>query len=193
MKEGLLPNDKELVEKLRNKDQEAFREFIDLNKTRVINICYSFVHNTHDAEDIAQEVFIEMYLSVAHFRGDSNINTWLYRVAVNKCLDFIRKKNRRNKAARFQSIFGLTQKEESLAKDNFHPLSIMESDEKLSIIIKAIDRLPDNQKTAITLNKFDGMSYGDVAEILSSTVSAVDSLIQRAKKNIKKFLQAEEF
>jgi len=83
-------NDKELVEKIKSDDRHAFGILVDKHQSLVLNTCKGFLHNEDDAHDVAQEVFIEAYRSVKKFRGDSKITTWLYRIAVNKSLNFIR-------------------------------------------------------------------------------------------------------
>ena len=186
-------NEEELIRKLISKDQSVFREFIDCNKSKVVRICYGFVNNTQDAEDIAQEVFIEIFLSIKNFRRGSSLNTWVYRIAVNKSLDFIKKSKRLKRAGKFLSILGLSPKDEIFLKDNDTPFSLIEKNEKNKMIISALNKLPVNQRTALTLNKYECMSYKEIADILNTSDSAVDSLIQRAKKNLKKYLQSEGF
>ena len=119
----------EIIYQLINKDQRAFREFIEQNKAKTVNICFGFLHNRQDAEDIAQEVFIELYYSIKNFRKDSSLKTWLYRIAVNKSLDFIKMNKRKKRFGELLSIFGLSSKEEIFISDKSTPHSIIENNE----------------------------------------------------------------
>lgn len=188
---GVLLKDNYHIEDLISKNPQAFRNFVDENKKRVINICFSFLHDQNDSEDVAQEVFIEIFNSIANFRKDANINTWLYRIAVNKSLDFIRKKNRKKRATKVLSIFGLSSKDNDSIIDDANPYKLMVHKEKADSIQKAIDKLPENQKAVFILNKIENRSYKEIADVLGTSVSAVDSLFQRAKKNLQKFLLSE--
>ena len=80
----------DLISEIQKGDKDAFKNFVDIYKKFIINICYKFVDNADDANDIAQEVFIDVYRNINNFRGDSQINTWLYRISVNKSLNFLR-------------------------------------------------------------------------------------------------------
>ena len=91
--------DKELIKAIKKNDQQAFKQLVEKNQQLVVNICTGFLHNIADAEDIAQDVFIEVYLSVHKFREDAKISTWLYRIAVNKSLNHIRD-NKKHKILR---------------------------------------------------------------------------------------------
>lgn len=186
-------NEKLLIFKLKSKDAEAFREFINSYQKIVLNTCFKFVHDRKDAEDLAQDVFVEVYLSVNKFKGDSSLSTWLYRIAVNKSLDFIRRKKRKKRLASLTSLFGLNLDKEPSIRSTSTPLSILEQDDKIGLLLKALARLPENQKTAIILAKHEGLSYLEISEILKTSPSAVDSLIQRAKQNLKKILLSEDF
>lgn len=178
-----------LIEKLIAKDKKTYKLFIENNKQKIIRICYSFVFNQQDAEDLAQEVFIELYLSLDKFRNESNIETWLYKIATNKSIDFIRKKNRKKRVAFLISIFNLNQKEYNQVQEISNPIRDLESKEKLEQIFNAINSLKEKQKIALTLNKIEGLSYHQIAEILDISIVAVDSLIRRAKKKLENILE----
>lgn len=175
----------ELIEKIKNNDQEAFRQFVDRYYPLVLRTCVGFVHSLADAEDLAQEVFVEVYKSVGRFRKESKISTWIYRIAVNKSLNFIRDNK---KFSFFSSIETLLRKEESGALESNEDVSSLEKDESEKVLHKAIDSLPKNQRIAFTLNKYDDLSYKEVAEIMDVSIASVESLIHRAKKNLQKKL-----
>ena len=180
---------KEFIKKLKSGDETAFRECVESHKDKVLNTCYRFVQNRDDAEDLAQEVFIEVYRSISHFREDAELSTWIYRIAVNKSLDFVRKKKRKKRIAYVLSYFGSADEEKDLQLSApTNPQSDLEQKERIQILNKAIDSLPENQKVAITLSKYEGFSNKEIAEIMETSVSAVESLIHRAKNNLHKKL-----
>ncbi len=178
----------ELIERLKKGDDSAFKIIVNTWQNMVYNTSLGIVQNAEDAEDVAQEVFVQVYESIGQFKGDSKFSTWLYRIAITKSLDHIRKKKRKKRFAFLQSIFGNNEEEVKHQPDFHHPGISLENKEKAAILFRAIDKLPDNQKTAFTLHKLEGLSYQEVSEILESTVSSVESLMHRAKANLKKIL-----
>ena len=180
----------EIIQKLQERDEQAFRQLIENHRQLVVNTCFGLVHNLEDAEDIAQDVFIEVFRSVHKFRADSKISTWLYRIAVNRSLNFIRDNKRRKLAQSIEEIFS-PGKEKS---GNFSPEKVsapdteIENSERAAILHKAIDSLPQNQRVAFTLNKYEDLSYKEIAAVMETSVSSVESLIHRAKKNLQKKL-----
>lgn len=178
--------DKELINELKNGNANAFKVLVEEYQNKVINLCFGFVHNREDAEDITQEVFIEVYNSVIHFRGEAKISTWLYRISVNKSLDFIRRKNRKKRFAKFQNILGFERTIEKVQESELtNPHTILENKERIQILNETIKTLPQNQKIAFILSKFEGFKNNEIAEIMKTSLSAVESLMHRAKKNLK--------
>jgi RNA polymerase sigma-70 factor (ECF subfamily) len=147
------------------------------------------VQNEEDAEDAAQDTFIQAYESIAHFKGDSKLSTWLYRIAVSKALDHLRRKKRKKRFAFVQSLFGLNEEEVSKDPGFRHPGLALENKEKGALVFAAIDKLPENQKTAFVLHKLEGLSYQEVAAVMETTVPAVESLIHRARQQLRKLLE----
>lgn len=178
----------ELIERLKKGDDSAFKIIVNTWQNMVYNTSLGIVQNAEDAEDVAQEVFVQVYESIGQFKGDSKFSTWLYRIAITKSLDHLRKKKRKKRFAFIQSIFGNNEEEVRHQPDFHHPGISLENKEKAAILFRAIDKLPDNQKTAFTLHKLEGLSYQEVSEIMDSTVSSVESLMHRAKANLKKIL-----
>ena len=131
-----------------------------------------------------------MHHSVAQFKGDSKLSTWLYRITVTKSLDFLRSKKRKKRFAFVQSLFGSDSNEPLVEQASFvHPGVQLENKERAVILFKAIDKLPENQKTAFTLNKVEGLSYQEVAEVMEVSLSSVESLMFRAKNNLQDHLK----
>ena len=183
-------NQEEFIKNLRSGNQAAFSLLIDDYQQKVFHTCISFVPNKEDAEDIAQEVFLEVYKSIGKFKGNSKLSTWIYKICTNKCLEFIRKKNAKKRLVFMQRILG---NEIPLDKTNFftefnHPGILLEHKEQSETIYLAINTLPESQKTVFTLAKLDGKTYQEIAEITGKSVSSVESIMFRAKKNLQKKL-----
>ena len=183
-------NQEEFIENLRSGNQAAFSLLIDDYQQKVFHTCISFVPNKEDAEDIAQEVFLEVYKSIGKFKGNSKLSTWIYKICTNKCLEFIRKKNAKKRLVFMQRILG---NEIPLDKTNFfkefnHPGILLEHKEQSETIYLAINTLPESQKTVFTLAKLDGKTYQEIAEITGKSMSSVESIMFRAKKNLQKKL-----
>lgn len=173
------------VEALKKGSQEAFRSLLEQNSQKVVSTCYSFVKNTDDAEDIAQDVFLEVYQSVRTFRSDADLNTWLYRIAVNKSLDFLRKKKRKKRVADLRGLFMFHR-----AKDtNASPHQNLEESERKEILRQQIELLSENQKIALVLSQYEQLPNKEIAEIMQTTESAVESLLHRARANLRKNLE----
>ncbi len=182
--------DKELIKAIRKNDQLAFKQLVESNQQLVVNTCNGFLHNIADAEDIAQDVFVEVFLSVNKFREDAKLSTWLYRIAVNKSLNHIRN-NKKHKI--LQSIDNFIASDKNLKREfadnnTSQPEKIIEEKERSKILQYSINSLSKNQKIAFTLNKYDDLSYKQIADVMDLSVSSVESLLHRAKKNLQKKL-----
>ena len=183
--------DQEFIEKLKKGQESAFSDLLDTYQQKVFSTCISFVPNKQDAEDIAQEVFLEVYKSIEKFQGKSKLSTWIYRIATNKCLEFIRKKNAKRRFAFMQTILG---NEVPIDKTNFftefnHPGILLENKEASETIYHAINTLPESQRIVFTLAKLDGKSYQEIVEITGKSLSSVESIMFRSKKNLQKKLE----
>ena len=162
---------------------------VEQYQTRVVNTCYGFLKNRQDAEDTAQEVFVEVFRSIQDFRGDSQLSTWIYRIAVTKSLNVIRTMNRKKRIGFFRHAIGLEEvMDEAKAPDDSKPDKQLEGQERLELLLQSIGKLPENQRVALTLHRLEGFSHEEVAEILQTSVPSVESLIFRAKKNLEKHL-----
>ena len=182
--------DKLSILELQKGSESAFKQLVEAYKNRVINTCFGFTHDYADAEDIAQDVFVEVFESIQKFKEDSSLSTWIYRISVNKSLDFIRKAKRKKRWAELTKI-NLKDKDDA---DNWFinsdtPETSLEQKERILILNSAIDKLPENQKTAFTLHKYEDLSYKEVSDILNTSLSSVESLMHRAKKNLQKKLE----
>ena len=178
-----------MVDQLKKGDESAFRTIVETWQGMVYNTALGIVQNAEDAEDIAQEVFVQVYQSIGSFKGDSKFSTWLYRITVTKSLDHERKKKRKKRFAFVRSIFGEENEVIVNPPDFHHPGVTLDNKESASVLFKAIAELPENQRIAFTLNKVEGLSYQEVSEVMETTVSSVESLMHRAKNNLRKKLE----
>ncbi len=185
-------DEREFLEALKAQKQEAYAKLLDEYQKLVFNTCLSFVPNSQDAEDIAQEVFVEVYSSIKRFKGNSKLSTWIYRIAMNKSLEFIRKKNAKKRFGFMQSITGtfISLDRTTYFTEFDHPGVQLERKEQQETLFNAIDKLPEAQKVVFTLHKIDGLSYKEVSEITKKSISSVESLLFRARKNLKQILAA---
>lgn len=178
-----------MIEALKRGDTNAFNMLVKEFQNKVIATCFRFTHSKEDAEDVAQEVFIEIHKSISRFREDSSLSTWIYRISVTKSLDYLRKKKRKKRYGIVRSILGLENDVEIIpASSNSLPDVRLEQKERALVLRNSVDALPDNQKVAITLSQYEGFSNKEVADIMDTTVSAVESLLHRAKSNLHKKL-----
>lgn len=183
--------DKDFIQALKDKDTSAYSRLLDDFQQKVFSTCISFVPNKEDAEDIAQEVFVEVFNSINKFKGDSKLSTWIYRITTNKCLEFIRKKNTKKRFAFLQSITGNAipiDKTDYFTEMN-HPGILLENKELNATLFKAINNLPESQSVVFTLHKIDGKSYQEISEITQKSLSSVESIMYRAKKNLQNILE----
>jgi RNA polymerase sigma-70 factor (ECF subfamily) len=175
---------------LKQHNEQAFRELVLQFQPLVIRTCIGFLHDEEEARDVAQDVFVEVYRSIDRFREESSLSTWLYRIAVNYSLNRIRSQKSRPWFRRFMNDEGTTVVDMPIMAEGAQerPDELMEQDERKKILYQAIGTLPENQRVALTLHKFEEMSYKEIAGVMEISLSAVESLIHRAKKRLQKQL-----
>ena len=171
------------LQRLKSGERQAFNELVILYKHSVINTCYRFLLDKEDAEDISQDVFVEVYQSIHSFRGESKISTWIYRIATTKCLDEIKRHNRKKRISSIGKLLHLDDVANWIAGGTM-PDTDLETSDTNTAINNVLNQLPDNQRIAFTLSKIDGFSNQEIAEIMKTTTIAVESLIYRAKKKV---------
>lgn len=183
-------NENELIKLILQGERDKFRIFVEKYQQLVFRTCIGFVHNKEDADDLTQEVFIQAYQSLPDFKMKSAFSTWLYRIAVNASLNKVRKSAGTSFIQRLESFFIAENKKNSLltATDTDDPENIIIKQEHSQWLQKALDSLPENQRTAIVLSKYDDLSQKEIAEVMNTTEGAVEALLQRAKKNLREKL-----
>jgi RNA polymerase sigma-70 factor (ECF subfamily) len=181
--------DQELITGILNHDKTVIQHLVSTYHREVIKTAYHFVQDMDDAEDLAQDVCIEILESAKHFRGSASLSTWIYRITVNKSLNFIRKNKRKQFVRQFETFFGNTKQYGS--EETREPMTEnndLHHEENRQLLNKAISLLPENQRIAFVLNKYEELSYKEIAGIMNTSVASVESLLSRAKQNLQKKL-----
>jgi RNA polymerase sigma factor (sigma-70 family) len=181
--------EEKLIAQLKEGNLKAYKELVSQVSGRIYNTALGLLQNKEDAEDITQEVFVEIYQSVSRFNERSSLSTWIYRITVTKSLELIRSRNRKKRSG---VLFSLFDRENHLAVTStspfYHPGVKLENKERAAILFQAIEKLPLNQRIAFTLHKLENLSYAELAEIMGVSLSSVESLMFRAKQNLRKLL-----
>lgn len=171
------------IEALRKGDEKAYQDLVKIYAKPIFNTCFYILHNKEEAEDTTQDIFLTVYQSISFFKGDSKLSTWIYRIAINKCNELLRFKKRKKRFGIHIPIFGSAIEVSTEAPDE-----ILHQDERKRVFFKAISDLPENQQIAYTLYNMEDMSYLDIADAMNLSLSAIESLIFRAKQNLRKSL-----
>lgn len=186
-------SDSELIQEILNNNPRAFEALVLRYQPLVAKTCLGFVENSSDAEDLTQEVFIEVYQSLPKFRGQSKFSTWLYRISVNKSLNYIRLQKKHKRVKSIESFFTREGNDEGQELHIAAPQADLtdwplEQEENRRILKQAINALPENQRIAFVLSKYHQMAYKEIAEVMEVSLSAIESLLFRAKQNLQKSL-----
>jgi RNA polymerase sigma-70 factor, ECF subfamily len=168
-------DDHEAVLACQRGEREAFDRLVERYQRDIYRLCYRYVNNHEDANDMAQEVFLKAYKAIGRFRGDSSFSTWLYRIAVNTCLNF--------RAARKPEPLELP---ESLTDGREGASERIEHDERSAQVRKAVSRLPEKQRATLILKIYHDLTHEEVAGILGSTVGTVKANLFHALGNLRK-------
>lgn len=172
-----LDDDFSLIKRFNEGEKEVFRILINRHKEKVRNIIFITLSELDAIDDIAQEVFITVFKNLKNFRYESQFTTWLYRITINKCKDYLRKK-------KVRKIFS------SVDEDyDFSSTQIDENDDVRQIVRKAIDELPDKLRIPMILRDIEGFSYQEISETLDLDLGTVKSRIFRAREALRKNLE----
>lgn len=177
-------DDSQLIEQILENNNLAFRSLIEKYKTLVYTTVFRIVNNQHDAEDLFQEVFLQIFKSCQHVRNEKDLTMWIYKIAYNKSISFVRKKNPA-KAENKQDQNSSEQTLDNNYIDNETPARKLEQQEAVSHLFRLIDELPESQKAVLLMHKFEGFSQKEICEKLKLSSTSVESLMYRAKKNLK--------
>lgn len=172
------------LELIKKGDQAAFRELVEHYRPIVYRTVARFVSNSDDCNDLTQEVFIEVWRSINKFRGDSSVSTWIYRITVNKALNSVQRAKRRNW---YSGLLRVPDYREPETRADETATGLLRS-ESAHLINQALETLPTNQRAAFVLSQAEGLSQKEVAAVMELSEKAVESLIHRARTNLRKKL-----
>jgi len=174
-----------VIKRFKKGEKAAFEELVLKYQDRIYNLCRHMLGNIHDAEDAAQDTFIKAYHNLDNFRHEASFYTWLYRIAVNTCLDY-------KKKPFFGSFFTKTDAGEFIdepASDRPSPERLYESKQIGLALHNSIRKLPTKLRTAIVLKEIEGLSYEEIADILEVSIGTVKSRLSRAREELKTLLK----
>jgi RNA polymerase sigma-70 factor (ECF subfamily) len=177
--------DLQLVERVRQGDQQAFRILVEKYQRKILRLLSRMVRDPHEIEDIAQEAFIKAYRALPQFRGDAAFYTWLYRIAINTAKNYLSSRGRKMQTVSDQAINEDDEPDERLvAQDISNPETELLSKQVAIAINQAVDALPQELREAITLREIEGMSYEEIADSMACPIGTVRSRIFRAREAI---------
>jgi len=173
-------------------DEGAFGDLVSRHRDAIVNLTYRYLGNRADAEDLAQEVFLKVYRARKRYRPEAKFTTWLYRVAVNACLNEVRNRKHRptHGAAPLTSgddEAGFIPALADAAAES--PAEATVRSELAAHVRDAVDELPERQRLALLLNKFHGLSYEELARSLDMTIPGIKSLLVRARENVRQRIE----
>lgn len=178
------PIDQQLVERVQRGDKRAFDLLVKKYQHKIVSLVLRYVKDPDDAMDVAQEAFIKAYRALPKFRGDSAFYTWIYRIAINTAKNHLVAKNRRPADAHIDVSDAEQFDSAQALKEVATPERYMMRDEIQKTVYQALQDLPDDLRTAVTLREFDGLSYEEIAEVMSCPVGTVRSRIFRGREAI---------
>ncbi len=188
MSDPTITTDSELIAQVAQKDERAFHELYNRHQTQVFNLAYRYTGSYADAEEISQDVFLKVYKKAASFRQEARFTTWLYRITVNTCFNF-----KRRKKIPIESLDQMQEPgpgfQEPAAPRSENPEEIYRRRKRAELIRNALDTLPPKQRIAFIMGKFDGYSYDEISKVLGINANAVAALMHRAKEQLRKVLQ----
>lgn len=186
--------DRALIERCRDRDQAAFNEVVDRYKGKVYNYLYRMMGNAADAEDLTQEVFVRLYTSLDSFRSQASLNTWLFRIAGNLCIDYFRR-SKKHRAVAFSldepvsrdgpDAEDRTGQTHEVADTTYEPHRLMERAETARQIEQALQQLPEKLRAVLLLHDIEGMPYEEIAQVVGCPLGTVKSRLFNARQQLR--------
>jgi len=185
-----IPSSESLMAKIAEGDQDAFEILVARHQTSILNLIYRYVGDRTQANDLSQEVFLRVWQAAGNYRPEAKFTTWIYRITVNLCFNEL-KSARRKRWFQFprSDADHVSQAEEDFPNRSPSPEDLLLTKERGRQISDALQSLPDNQRLALVLKRYDDLSYQEIAQIIGCSVSAVESLLVRAKRNLQEKLR----
>ena len=181
----------ELVARAKQGDQAAFEQLVRDNEKRIYNLTLRMVGNPEDALDLSQEAFLNAWKGLGSFKGDSAFSTWLYRLASNACLDFLRSRKRRQDTTGSPLSLDDEEAPPPPADDSARPDLQLERKERTQALHRALDALPVHHRQVIVMRELSGLSYQEISEALELDLGTVKSRLTRARLALKKILSED--
>jgi len=182
----------DLLEECRRGNRAAFQELVEKYQRRIVSLALGMVHNPDDAMEIAQETFVKAYENIGNFKGESSVYTWLYRIAVNKAIDF-RRRQRRQSTVSFDNPRpeheGQTFEETLQEERPFGPDQRAQAQQVGERVAEAIDELTPDHKAVILLREVEGLSYEEISRVMHCSKGTVMSRLHYARKRLQKKLR----
>lgn len=187
--------DRDLVERCRGRDAAAFDEVVDRHKAKIYNYLYRMMGNAADAEDLTQEVFVRLYTSLDSFRSQASLNTWLFRIAGNLCIDHFRR-SRKHRAVAFSLDEPLDRdtpeaggsQTHEVADLTYEPHRVAERAETAQQIQQALQQLPEKLRAVLILHDVEGMPYEEIAQVVACPLGTVKSRLFNARLQLRQRL-----
>jgi RNA polymerase sigma-70 factor (ECF subfamily) len=194
--EACLMDDSLIISRINSGEPAQYSILVKKYQSMIFRTCMGLLHQREDAEDVTQEVFVKAFRAIGSFKGDASFSTWIYRIAVNEALTLIRRRQRERMLRRLGSWVGFAKEQEDfsverLTQHESDPESLMIKDEQTRWVNRVIDELPERQRIAFTLSRYGDLSQREVAQTMGLTEGAVESLLQRAKQNIRKKISVD--
>ena len=189
----ILPPSEELMARIARGDEDAFEILVNRHQTSILNLVYRFIGDRTQAKDLAQEVFMRVWQSAKSYEPKAKFTTWIYRTTANLCFNEL-KSARRKKWFSFNwsDEDGEHTFEETLSDNAPSAEDLLLEKERSRQISDALQSLPDNQRMAVVLKRYDDLSYQEIAQVIGCSVSAVESLLVRAKRTLQEKLKNYE-
>ena len=179
-----IPDEQELVQAILNGDKQRYSEIVRCYSTSIANLCYKLAGEKIEVDEVVQEVLVELYLSLPRFRFGSKLSTYVYRITVNTVAKKLKK------LGRFFRMSDFTENTNIQLRQNSVEETIVNNDRQ-NELLKALEQLKYEQRTALTLFYYEELSYKEIASVMNITVAKTESLIFRAKQNLKKMLDKQ--
>lgn len=180
--------EKDLIQKARSGDQDAFGQLVVDHQNKVYTLCVHMVTDREEAADLAQEAFLKAWRNLSSFHGESSFATWMHRLATNVCLDYLRKQARRQNISTAVSLDDEDANWSEPADHSQDPQAHLEQEERKRALARALAELPEHHRRMLLMREVSGMSYQEIADALDVDLGTIKSRIARARERLRKIL-----
>lgn len=180
--------EKDLIDKARNGDQDAFGQLVLTHQNRVYTLCVHMVTDREEAADLAQEAFLKAWRNLSSFQGESSFATWMHRLTTNICLDYLRKQARRQNISVAVSLDDEESTWSEPADHTQDPQRALEQEERKAALSRALGQLPEHHRRMLLMREVSGMSYQEIADAMDADLGTIKSRIHRAREHLRKIL-----